>query len=91
MHALVTRKEIHVKLLVDTHAALKVQSCMLKLSMQAIIDELATMVVEEDPYVIRRLKELARRKREREAAALSKTDADTLLDLIEERASKQDD
>lgn len=83
------RKCIHVSLMTNTHAGLKIQAAKLKLSMQAILDELANMVASEDPYVMKHLHELKRMKRRREASILSSTDADTLLDHIEQLEEDQ--
>ena len=77
------RRGLHIKLLLETHVGLKLQSCKLKLSMQSIMDELASMVVEEDPHIMRRLKDLSLRRREREVRALNASDTDSLLDHIE--------
>ena len=78
------RKTLHIKLLTDTHAGLKIQAIRHKLSMQAVLEELAIRVVQEDPYFIDVLKELARSKREKEVKSLASTDADSLLDHLEE-------
>ena len=83
------RKTIHTKLLTDTHAGLKIQAARLKLSMQAILEELAIHVVQEDPYFIDILKELRRRKIAREVEALTATDADSLLNHLEELKETQ--
>lgn len=78
------RKELRLKLLKGTHAGLKIQACKLQLSMQAILEELTVLVVQEDPYLTKKLQELYRRKQDRTVRALSKTDAESLLDHIEE-------
>ena len=78
------RKTIHIKLLTDTHAGLKVQSALMKLSMQAILEELALKVVECDPYFMDILKEASRRKRTKQVQELASTDADTLLNYLED-------
>ena len=78
------RKTLHLKLLTDTHAGLKIQSIRYKLSMQAVLEELAIRVVQEDPYIIGILKELVRSKRAKEVKALASTDADSILDHLED-------
>lgn len=80
---LTTKKSIHIKLLSGTHAGLKAQAGRLGLTMQAIIDELAALVAQGDPYIIKHLEEMARMRKEREARALASTDADSLLDHLE--------
>ena len=88
-HDLDLRKSIHIKLLSDTHAGLKIQSCRLKLSMQAIMDELAALVVDGDLYIMRKLEDAARRKRDKETKALYDTDAESLLDIIEDERRRE--
>lgn len=83
------RKGIHVKLLSETHTGLKLQACRLKLSMQAILDEMASLVAMGDPYVIGVLEDLARRKRDRQARELSVADAESLLDHLEDMRRRE--
>lgn len=78
------KKTLHIKLLTDTHAGLKVQSAKLKLSMQSILEELSIKVVEGDPYINNILKEASRRKREKQVQQLADSDADSLLNYIED-------
>lgn len=85
------RKDLHLKLLAETHAALKIQACHLKMSMQLIMNELAILVTEDDKYIMQKLREIAKRRKNREAAALASTDADSLLNHIEEMRNANND
>jgi len=77
------RKSVHVKLLSDTHANFRIASFKLKLSMQEMFEEFAQRVIAEDPKVMKILDELSERKKEKLVKKLSKSDASTLLDIID--------
>lgn len=83
MKSTVSKKCIHLSLISETHAGLKRASCDLHMTMQSIVEELVELVVSGDPYVMARLKDVVRRRRERELVPLYATDADSLLDEIE--------
>jgi len=76
------RKSVHVKLLTDTHAGLRIASFKRKLSMQEMFEEFAQRVITEDPMVMQILDELTVSKREKIVKRLSDSDASTILDII---------
>ncbi len=78
------RKKFHIKLLSETHVAFKIQAFRLKLSMSTIMQELIDLVVNEDPYIMKILHDLKKRRISREVRQLSNTDADSILNYIEE-------
>lgn len=78
------RRNLTIKVLDGTHAGLKVQAAQLGLPMQTILEELICMVAQGDPYIIEHMSDLARQRKMRKMAALSSTDADTLLQHIED-------
>ncbi len=77
------RKSVHIKLLTDTHANFRIASFKLKLSMQEMFEEFAQRVIAEDPKVMRILQDLADRKKKKLVKKLSKSDASTILDIID--------
>jgi hypothetical protein len=81
--SIVPKKCIHLALISETHAGLKRASCDLHMTMQSIVEELVELVVSGDPYVMGRLKDVIRRRRECELVPLYATDAESLLDEIE--------
>lgn len=84
----IVRRTMHIKLLVDTHTNLKVMCARLNITMQSLIEELATLAADGDPYINSKLEELSVRKRERDLSALYNSDADTLFKVIEEHKKK---
>jgi len=78
------RKCIHIKLMTETHAGLRVELLQRKLSMQEVFEEVAQRIVAGDPTLAKILDQTYEKKKTRAIRQLSKTDADTLLDLIED-------
>lgn len=85
------RKSVHVKLLTDTHANFRIMSFKLKLSMQEMFEEFAQRVIIEDPKVMKILDELSKRKKEKTVKKLSRSDASTLLDIIDSESPYSQD
>lgn len=77
------RKEIHIKVMTETHVLLKVRAAQFKITIQDIADELITRFAEGDPYMSDLIKTMVRKKQVDRAIALSNSSADTLLDAIE--------
>lgn len=77
------RRTLHVKLLPDTHAALRMLCVKRGLSMQEFIEEIAQRAIHNDPTIEDILDELVTLKRERYYRQLSSTDAESVFDLIE--------
>lgn len=53
------------------------------LSMQEVFDTIASMICEKDDYMMKTLSEIERLKREKQIKKVSKTDAESIFDLIE--------
>ena len=80
--SLETRKSLHVNLTKDTHAALKIAAFQNQLSMQEIFEEIAIHIVEENPFMVKFLQDLAARKKDRQLKKFTATDAETIYDVI---------
>lgn len=76
------RRGVHFKLLPETHACLRVLCLRRGISMQELIEELAQLVVNEDPLVQTIVDNLVERKKSRYFERLSATDAESLFDVI---------
>lgn len=76
------RKSIHIALMEDTHANLRILLFRKKLSMQETIEEFCQLIAAEDPRVIRIVNGLALRKKNKIVRSLAEPDAKTLLDEI---------
>lgn len=77
------RRAVHVKLLPDTHAALRLLCIQRGISMQEFIEEMAQRAINNDPLIQDIVDELVTTKKERYYKQLSRTDAESLYDLIE--------
>tara|TARA_B100000683_G_C12263038_1_gene462439 strand:+ start:307 stop:612 length:306 start_codon:yes stop_codon:yes gene_type:complete len=78
-----TKKSVHINLTKSTHAELRVILLQMGLSMQEVFDRIASMICERDPYMVKTLNEIERLKREKQIKKVSKTDAESIFDLIE--------
>ena len=77
-----TRKSVHINLTCDTHSAFKIFAFQNSLSMQEIFEELAIRMVEGDSKLLRLIDDIKDKKRDKEISRISKTDADTIYDVI---------
>ena len=78
------RKSLHINLNTETHTALKICAFKHKLSMQEIFEELATQVIENEPYMLDLLDMLSKRKRMGVGPKISSTDTESIFKIIED-------
>lgn len=78
-----TKKSVHINLTKSTHADLRVILLRKGLSMQEVFDTIASMICEEDPYLMKTLNTIEVQKREKQIKKVSKSDAASIFDLIE--------
>lgn len=67
----------------STHASFRVALLKRGLSMQEVINYLASLVVEEDPVLMKILTEIEIQKRDKQIKQISVTDAESIFELIE--------
>jgi hypothetical protein len=79
-----TRKSLHINLTRETHAALRMTCFQAKLSMQEVIEELAIRMIEEEPYMLNLLHDLANKKRKKAISKIAKSDAESIFKVIED-------
>ena len=77
------RKCIHVKLLQDTHANLRIELFKRKLSIQEVFEELAQRLTTGDPVITDILDELVENKKNKKIKQLLEADANSIFDAIE--------
>lgn len=77
------KKQIHVALDPEVHLGLKRIAFEHKLSMNAIIEHLSFLLVDDDWYLRERINELKHQKREKKTYSYHGIDSDSLFDLIE--------
>jgi hypothetical protein len=80
------KKSIHIAFLKETHAGFKIKSFEYGLSMTEMIEEFARQVIQKDPHLDKILKNLVEAKKNREIRKFSKTDADSIFNLIDEES-----
>ncbi len=78
-----TKKSVHINLTKSTHSELRIILLQMGLSMQEVFDTIASMICEKDDYMMKTLSEIERLKREKQIKKVSKTDAESIFDLIE--------
>ena len=77
------RKGMHVKLLPDTQAALKILCLKRGVSVQEFFEEMAQRAVSDDPSITSVLDELVHVKKKRYYRQLSASDAESVFDAIQ--------
>tara|TARA_Y100000593_G_scaffold85050_1_gene161487 strand:- start:267 stop:554 length:288 start_codon:yes stop_codon:yes gene_type:complete len=79
-----TKKTIHFKITRESHSKLRIACFKKRLSMQEIFEEISQRIASESPDMIKLLDDLSQRKRDKVIKKLSKSDAESLFNLIEE-------
>ena len=79
-----TKKSVHINLTRDTHAAMRVKCFEQGLSMQEVIEEIVTRIIQGDAYMVKLLNSLEYHKRERVTKKLPDTDIKSIMRAIEE-------
>lgn len=77
------RRAVHLKLLPETHAGIRLLCTKRGISMQELFEEFAQLVLIDDPRAGPIVDNLVIRKRERYYRRLSRTDAESIFDIIE--------
>ncbi len=78
-----TKKTIHFTITRESHSKLRIACFNKRLSMQEIFEEISQRIAAESPDMIRLLEDLSQKKRDKTIKKLSKTDAESLFNLIE--------
>ena len=79
-----TKKSLHINLTRETHGSLRMICFQNRLSMQEVFEELATQIIEEQPYMLDMMVELSSRKRKKALKKMSHTDAESIFRVIED-------
>lgn len=78
-----TKKSVHINLTKSTHAELRTILLRRGLSMQEVFDNLASRICDRETYLCDVLDQIEREKRERQIKKVSKTDSESVFNLIE--------
>ena len=79
-----SKKSLHISLKTDTHVGFKMQCVQRGLSMQEVFEELASRISNESNDVIRIMDQLVKDKQVKSVKKYSKTDIDSIFNLLEE-------
>jgi len=80
---LITKKSVHINLLVDTHAEFRVFCFKNGLSMQEVVEELVSKLVEGDPPLIRAVNKIKAKKNDPSANKVFSTDRESIYAELE--------
>jgi len=78
-----TKKSVHINLTKSTHAELRTILLHKGLSMQEVFDNLAARICDKEANLCDILDQIANDKRERQIKKVSKTDSESIFNLIE--------
>lgn len=76
------KKTIHFTITRETHSELRIACFKNRLSMQEVFEEISQQIAAGSPAMSRMLEDLSQRKRDRTIKKLSKTDAESLYNII---------
>jgi len=78
-----TKKTIHFNITRETHSKLRILCFKNRLSMQEVYEEISQRIAAESPEMIHLLEDLSQKKRDGIIKKLSKTDAESVYNIIE--------
>jgi len=78
------KKSVHFNLTKDSHTALKIECTKRELSMQEVIEAFAKRLQIEDNKMIKFLDEVVEEKKQKANKSFSKSDVDSIFDMIED-------
>jgi hypothetical protein len=84
------RKSLHFNIKASAHRALRIACFNNSITMQEFFDEISQLVEIESDFVINLMKDLSERKKNKEIRKLSKTDEESLYNIIEKEISGND-
>ena len=77
------RKSLHFNITADSHSAVRIACFKNKITMQDFFEEISMLVAAENPAIQNIMKDVAERKKSKKIAKLSKTDEESLYNIIE--------
>ena len=78
-----TRKSVHINLTKSTHAGLRIVLFKKGLSMQEVFNRFASLVCEGHPALMKIIDSIEVEKRDRQIKQVTRSDAESIFDLIE--------
>lgn len=78
-----TRRSIHIRLVKSTHGGFKAELARRDLSMQEVVNKLASLICEKDQYMMEILDTIEMEKREKAIKKVLASDAKSMYEIIE--------
>jgi len=79
-----SKKSVHFNISKDAHAAFRISCFERSLSMQEVIEEFVQRILTENTQVIKLLDEVAENKTQKAKRSFSKTDVNSIFDMLED-------
>jgi len=76
-------KSVHINLSITTHGEFRAILVKKGLSMQEVFERLASEIVDDNTYLLKMLDDIAVKKKNKELKKFSKTDTESIFDMIE--------
>ena len=77
------RQCLHIRIMKDTHAALRILCLQRKVSVQEVIDEMCNLLITGDPFIEQMFDGITQRKKARIYRQLTMTDTESIFDAID--------
>ncbi len=79
-----TKKSVHFNISKDAHAAFRIACFERSLSMQEVVEEFVQRILTENSNVMKLLDEVAENKKHKTKRKFSKTDVNSIFDMLED-------
>lgn len=83
-HDFYLKKSVHFNLSKNAHAAFRIACFERSLSMQEVVEEFVQRILAGNPQVLKMLDEVAENKKQKTSKSFSKSDVESIFDLLEE-------
>ena len=81
---LYTKKSVHFNLSKSAHSAFRIACFERSLSMQEVVEEFVQRILAGNPHILKLLDEVAENKKKKSEKRFSKSDVDSIFNLLEE-------
>ena len=83
-HDFYIKKSVHFNLSKDAHASFRIACFNRGLSMQEVVEEFVQRILSENPAIIKLLDEVAENKKNKTQKKFSKSDVESIFNLLED-------
>ena len=83
-HDFYLKKSVHFNLSKNAHAAFRIACFERSLSMQEVVEEFVQRILAGNPQILKMLDDVAENKKQKTEKSFSKSDVQSIFDLLEE-------